>query len=154
MDPVTAAVVAAVAAGALAGATQTASQLVKDAYDRLEGLLSRKYRDVDVTGVERRPNSDAKKESLAEDLDDAGAGGDSELAEAAAAVLEAVRQHAPQVLIGVDVKGLVAAALEISDIESTGNGVRLTDSNIAGHTKIAGVRAGFSGPPDPTAARS
>ncbi|KIA61357.1 hypothetical protein [Nocardia vulneris] len=154
MDPVTAAVVAAIAAGALAGATDTATELVKDAYAGLKSAISRKYRDVDVTGVERRPDSEAKRESLAEDLEDAGAGGDSELAVAAAAVLDAVRQHAPQAVVGVDVNGLVATALEISDIESTGDGVRLVDSTIAGEAKISGVRAGFQGPPDPTVTRS
>ncbi|MGW4247839.1 hypothetical protein ACWELQ_35750, partial [Nocardia sp. NPDC004722] len=90
MDPVTAAVVAAITAGALAGAKETATQLVKDAYGALKNVISRKYGNVDVSGVERRPNSDAKKQSLAEDLEDAGVAGDSELAAAAAAVLEAV----------------------------------------------------------------
>ncbi|WP_157117586.1 hypothetical protein [Nocardia vaccinii] len=87
MDPVTAAVVAAISTGALAGAKDSASQPMKDAYGGLKSLISRKYRGVDVSGVERRPNSKAKQESLAEDLEDAGACGDSELAEAAKAVL-------------------------------------------------------------------
>ncbi|WP_282779147.1 MULTISPECIES: hypothetical protein [unclassified Nocardia] len=154
MDPVTAVVVSAIAAGAVAGVSETASQAVKDAYTGLKNLLSGKYRDVDVTAVERKPNSAAKRESLAEDLEDAGVGGDSELAEAAVAVLEAVQQHAPRVVVGVDVKNLVAAALEVADVRSTGDGVRVEDGTIGGDVRIHGVQAGISEPPDPRNARS
>ncbi|MGW5312030.1 hypothetical protein ACWEQ0_19395 [Nocardia thailandica] len=97
MDPVTAVVVSAIAAGALAGVGDTATQAVKDAYAGLKSLLSRKYAEVDVSKLEQKPDSQPKKDSLAEDLDDAGAAGDAELGRAAAAVLEAVREHAPQV---------------------------------------------------------
>ncbi|MFQ6394940.1 hypothetical protein ACLMAJ_15930 [Nocardia sp. KC 131] len=154
MDPVTAVVVSAIAAGAVAGVADTATQAVKDAYAGLKNLISGKYRDVDVTAVERRPESEAKKESLAEDLEDAGAAGDTELAAAAAALLEAVQHHHPHVVVGVDVRDLVAAALEISDIKSTGDGVRVTGTTIAGEAKISGVEAGGPGSPDPTTART
>lgn len=153
MDPVTALVVSAIAAGAAAGMTDTASQLVNDAYTGLKNLLSRKYSDVDIAGVERKPESDAKKASLAEDLDDAGAAGDRELGSAAAALLEAVREHDPQVVIGVDVTGLVAAALTISDVVSTGDGARISDSRIEGEVDIRGIRAGSQQPPHPESAR-
>ncbi|MGW5386151.1 hypothetical protein [Nocardia sp. NPDC003963] len=151
MDPVTAVVVSAIAAGAAAGVSDTAAQAVKDAYLGLKDLLSRKYRGVDFSGLERKPESQSKQASLAEDLDDAGASGDAELGAAAVAVLRAVQQHPSQV--GVEVRDLVAAALEISDIASTGDGVRVTDSEIAGAVQIAGVRAGFTEAPDPGTAR-
>ncbi|MFE5286966.1 hypothetical protein ACFRAQ_18550 [Nocardia sp. NPDC056611] len=150
----TAVVLSAIAAGALTGLTDTASQAIKDAYSGLKSLLSRKYSGVDVSGVERRPNSDAKKQSLAEDLEDAGVGGDSELAAAAVAVLEAIQRHDPQAVIGVDVKGLTAATLSISDVASAGDGVRVTNSTIQGDAHIAGVRSGFSEPPGPSHTRS
>lgn len=152
MDPVTAAVVAAIAAGAVAGVKDTAAQAVKDAYAGLKSLISRKYKGVDVSGVERKPDSDSKKASLAEDLQDAGAAGDAELAAAAVVVLEALQQHAPHV-IGVDIRDHIAEALKITDIDSTGNGVRVSGGTITGPTEISGIRAGFQVPPDPTTAR-
>ncbi|MFC8383773.1 hypothetical protein [Nocardia sp. NPDC057272] len=153
MDPVTAVVVSAIAAGALAGVGDTAAQAVKDAYTRLKNLLSRKYSDVDVTALERKPESKSKKDSLAEDLADAGAAGDPELGTAAAAVLESVQQHAPQAVVGVNVTGLVSAALTITAVASTGDGVRVTDSTIEGATEIRDVEAGFTASRGPSTAR-
>ncbi|MGV9678817.1 hypothetical protein ACWDSJ_26335 [Nocardia sp. NPDC003482] len=154
MDPVTAVVVSAIAAGAVAGVGDTAAQAIKDAYAGLKTLISRKYRDVDVMALERKPQSQSKKDSLAEDLEDAGAAGDVELGTAAAAVLEAVQQHAPQAVVGVDVAGLVSAALTIADVDSTGDGVRVRDSRIQGATEIYGVRAGGAAQsPGPSTAR-
>lgn len=153
MDPVTAVVVSAIAAGAVAGVADTATQAVKDAYAGLRNLVSRKYRDVDMSAVERRPESEAKRESLAEDLEDAGAAGDAELARAAVAVLEAVHHHDPQAVIGVDVKNLVAAALDVIDVKSAGDGVRVVNGTISGAVRIHGVQAGFPEPPDPSTAR-
>ncbi|MGW5376635.1 hypothetical protein ACWESM_14415 [Nocardia sp. NPDC003999] len=153
MDPVTAAVVAAIAAGAVTGVSDTAAQAVNDAYAGLKSLLSGRYGGVDVSGVERKPESEAKKASLAEDLADAGAAGDAELGKAAAAVLEAVHEHAPQSLVGVDVEGLRAGALTIADVASAGDGARVRDSEIAGTVDIRGIRAGVQEPPRPRPAR-
>ncbi|MFX0578715.1 hypothetical protein [Nocardia nepalensis] len=153
VDPVTAAVVAAIAAGAAAGVKDTAAQAVKDAYTGLKSLISRKYKDVDMSGVERKPDSESKKASLAEDLEDAGAAGDAELAAAAVAVLEALQQHAPHVVVGAEVRDHIAEALKITDIDSTGDGVRVTGGTITGATEISGIRAGFQALPDPTTAR-
>lgn len=153
MDLVTV-VVTAVALGAATGLTEASTQSVKDAYEGLKSLISRKYREVDVSGVERKPDSETKRASLAEDLRDSGAAGDTELGEAAAVLLEAVRQHAPQAVIGVDVEGLVAAALSISDVESAGGGVRVKNSRIAGPAEISGVRAGLGEPQGPGSARA
>ncbi|MEV0773799.1 hypothetical protein [Nocardia salmonicida] len=153
MDPVTAVVVSAIAAGALSGVGDTAAQAVKDAYTGLKGLLSRKYGDVDTSAVEKKPDSQPKKDSLAEDLEEAGAARDPELGQAAAAVLQAVREHAPQVVVGLDIDNLVAEALKVTDIESAGDGVRVRNSTITGTAEFSRVRAGFTESPDPTTAR-
>ncbi|MGO4614707.1 hypothetical protein AB4305_00015 [Nocardia sp. 2YAB30] len=150
----TAAVVTAISAGAGAGVKDTVAQVVKDAYAGLKSVISRKYKDVDVSGVERKPSSERKKASLAEDLEDAGAAGDAELAAAAVAVLEALQQHAPHVVVGAEVRYHIAEALKITDIDSTGDGVRVTGGTISGPTEISGIRAGFQAPPDPTTARN
>ncbi|MFD3427263.1 hypothetical protein [Nocardia fluminea] len=153
MDPVTAVVVSAIAAGAVAGVGDTATQVVKDAYAGLKSLISRKYADVDVSAVEKKPDSQPKKDSLAEDLDEAGAAGDPELGQAAAAVLGAVREHAPQVVVGLDIDNLVAEALKVTDIDSAGDGVRVRNSTITGAAEFSGVRAGFTESPGPITAR-
>ncbi|MFD3427261.1 hypothetical protein [Nocardia fluminea] len=153
MDPVTAVVVSAIAAGAVAGMGDTATQVVKDAYTGLKSLLSRKYADVDVSLVEKKPDSSSKQQSLAEDLDEAGAAGDPELGQAAAAVLEAVREHAPQVVVGLDIENLVAEALKVTDVASVGDGVRVRNSTISGPAEFSNVRAGIVLSPGPTTAR-
>jgi hypothetical protein len=153
MDPVTAVVVSAIAAGVVAGVGDTAAQAVKDAYAGLKSLLSRKYAEVDVSAVEKKPDSQPKKDSLAEDLDEAGAAGDPELGQAAAAVLEAVREHAPQVVVGLDIENLVAEALKVTDVASAGDGVRVRSSTISGPAEFSNVRAGFTESPGPTTAR-
>src|SRR6185503_8315154 len=55
---------------------------------------------MDVTAVENRPESPAKRDSLAEDLQDAGAGGDAEVVAAAQRVLAAVANHVPGGRVG------------------------------------------------------
>lgn len=153
MDPVTAVVVSAIAAGAVAGVGDTATQVVKDAYVGLKSLLSRKYAEVDVSAVEKKPDSQPKKDSLAEDLEEAGAAGDPELGQAAAAVLKVVREHAPQVVVGLDIDNLVAEALKVTDVTSAGDGVRVRNSTITGTAEFSKLRAGFTESPDPTTAR-
>jgi len=90
-------VVSAVSAGAAAGLTSTTSRAVADAYAGLKRLIADRYADVDVTAVQTKPGSTAKRDSLAEDLHDAGAGMDEELVAAAQRVLTVVAEHAPAV---------------------------------------------------------
>ncbi|WP_036503871.1 hypothetical protein [Nocardia aobensis] len=70
------------------------AQQATDAYGDLKRLIAERYPDVDVSVLERKPDSEAKKASLAEDLDDAGAAGDRALASAAVSALCAV--HRPE----------------------------------------------------------
>jgi hypothetical protein len=155
MDPVTVGVAAAIAAGAAAGLNESVAQAVKDAYAALRKMISSRYGEVDVAPLERRPGSSAKRDSLAEDLEMAGAGGDLALRDAAVALLEAVRTHAGDVgaAVGVDLKRVEAAALRVGVVESAGTGVRVEDGRFDGDITIDGVRAGRPGLPDPGSAR-
>lgn len=148
-------VVAAVAAGARAGLTDSVTDAVKSAYARLKGLITGRYAAVDVALVERNPQSGAKRDSLAEDLTEAGAGEDAELLEAARALIAVIREHAPQAgsAIGIDLKRVEAEALRIGSVESTGDGVKVEDGKFHGPIDIQNVKAGFQEPPDPTTAR-
>ena len=99
VDPITL-VVTAVALGAAAGVTETASQVVRDAYAGLKALLT--GRAVDVSAVERRPDSHAQQAALTETLTDPG-GVDEEVVAAARAVTEAVAAHDSAVAPGIGV---------------------------------------------------
>ncbi len=60
------------------GVKDTAAQAVKDAYASLKKLIVGRYQR-SVAGVESKPESTAKRDSLAEDLVDSGADTDAEL---------------------------------------------------------------------------
>ena len=72
MDPVSL-IVTALAAGAAAGLKPTAEKIIKDAYEGIKTLIKRKYDQVDLASLEKKPQSQAKRDSVAEDLSDAGA---------------------------------------------------------------------------------
>jgi hypothetical protein len=143
MDPVTL-IVSALALGASAGLKSTVVTAIGDAYSALRRILGERYRGVDLTPVERRPESAAKRDSLAEDLDVAGAGADAELLAAARMLIEQVSSHAPEAAaaVGVDLERVQAAALRIAGVESAGTGVRVRDSAFTGDVDIRDVRAG------------
>ena len=93
MDPVTAAIVAAIAAGLAKGVGSLGENLISDAYTGLKGLLRRRFggdsgvaRAVDE--LEARPESDARKQVLAEEVRASGADRDDELLQAAKDLLE------------------------------------------------------------------
>lgn len=155
MEPLTTVVATAIAVGAAAGLTDTAKQAISDAYNGLKRLITGKYRDVDLGPVEKKPDSTAKRDSLAEDLEEAGAGQDHELLAAAQTLIAAVRAHANDAAaaIGVDLERVEAAALRIGSVESAGTGVRVKDGKFHGDIDIDQVRAGPRGPNNPSTAQ-
>lgn len=146
----------ALAAGAAAGLKDNAAKAVTDAYSSLKKLITGYYQNVDVSAVENKPGSEAKRASLAEDLADADAGDDAELLEAARQVLAVVTTHAADTgpAIGVDLSGLEAAAVRIRDVIAKGTGVHGRDWKVAGDVQISGIRAGNpADPPGPPTRR-
>lgn len=154
MEPVTM-IVAAVAAGAAAGVTGAAEQAITDAYQAVKRLIAGRYGAVEVEVVERQPESTARRAVLAEELESAGAGDDEELLTAAEQVLMAVHQHAPQAAetVGVQLREVRAGELTISDISSSGAGVRAESMSVDGSFTINGIRAGSGQPPHPPIAQ-
>jgi hypothetical protein len=148
MDPVSL-IVSALALGAGAGLRESASVAVKDAYAGLKRLLTSRYHDLDLTSLERRPDSVAKRESLREDLAQAGAAEDGELLEVAQRVIVVVKEQAPEAgsATGIDLERVHAAALRIADVTAGGTGVRIRDAEFSGDIEIQGIRAGTP-PPD------
>jgi hypothetical protein len=143
MDPVTL-IVAALAAGAAAGLKDTAASAIKDAYGALKGLLSHRYGKVNVDDLERKPESAAKRASLAEDLADAGAGDDEALLELARQLVAAVRENEPQAgpAVGIDLADVEAEFIRVSKIRSTGTGFRAERMTLRGGLEIGDVDAG------------
>ncbi|MEU8382024.1 hypothetical protein [Streptosporangium sp. NPDC048865] len=150
MEPVTL-IVSAIALGATAGLQESAATAVKEAYEALKRLIRDRYQDVDVAPVERRPESEAKRGSLEEDLDAAGAGADDELLAAARRLVQEVRNHEPAAgaAVGIDLEGVEAAALRIGGVTSSGTGVRVRQGKFAGDIEINDVRAGQEPPGRP-----
>lgn len=142
-------IAAALALGAAAGLKETTTQAVKDGYAALRNALNRDLPTV-VPGVEQLeqlPDSRARRAVVEEDLAKCGPEKLEELgflvSELLARMDESASQEADQ--IGVDLKGLRAAALRISDIRSGGSGVRVENADVSGDVEISGVESGTSG---------
>lgn len=149
VDPVTV-IVTAVALGASAGVKDTAAQAVKDAYAGLKKLIVGRYQR-SVAEVEAKPESTPKRESLAEDLRDAGAAADAELLAAAREVIAQVKAHAADAAgaVGVDLADVEAAALRVRSVDAAGTGVKVRRGKFAGDIDIGEVRAGKDDPARP-----
>ncbi|MFF0451546.1 hypothetical protein ACFYT4_35210 [Streptomyces sp. NPDC004609] len=145
-------IVSAIALGAMAGVQESVAGTVQDAYQGLKRLISERYgSDVDVAAVERRPESEAERESLEEDLTAAGADEDAELIEAARQLIEQVKSHQPEAApaVGIDLERIEAASLNIDTVVASGTGVRVRQGRFTGDITITNVRAGEEPPAHP-----
>jgi hypothetical protein len=146
MEPISAiALSLALGAGASVG-NAAVSEIVKDAYGALKGLITHRYPSVPVDYLEKAPTSKARRDAVVEDLTAARAEQDTELVAAARKLIEIVQQHEPgaAAAIGVDLKDVSAASLQLSDIAATGTGVKVERGAFTGDIKVTGVRAGIS----------
>jgi len=143
MDPISI-IVLALAAGAAAGLKPTAENAIKDAYAGVKALIQRKYAKVDLTPLEQKPESTAKRESLREDLAEAGAGDDLALLDQVEKLLDVLEKHgqATATAIGIDIKEVKAGALKIRQVTAEGTGIKLERSEFAGDIDIGEVKAG------------
>lgn len=146
MDPI-GIIVSALTSGAAAGLKPTAENAIKDAYAGLKSMIQRKYSRIDLLPLENKPESQSKRESVAEDLVDAGATGDQELLDIAKAVIDAVAVHdkAAATVVGVDLEEVKAAYLDIKKVTTSGAGIRVKKSEFEGGIDIGEVNAGEVG---------
>jgi len=146
MDPI-GIIVSALTSGAAAGLKPTAENAIKDAYAGLKSMIQRKYSRIDLLPLENKPESQSKRESVAEDLVDAGATGDQELLDLAKAVIDAVAVHdkAAATVVGVDLEEVKAAYLDIKKVTTSGAGIRIKKSEFEGGIDIGEVNAGEAG---------
>src|SRR6266852_3583154 len=137
-----------VAALAFAGgeaAKTVVAEGVKDAYRSVKEFLSRKYPQIDLTSVEKAPQSKPRQDVLVEDLTNSGAAADADFSPLAKRLVDAVaaevRKAGPQT--GVQLREFEAASLRINVIAS-GTGVVAEKTKITGHVEITGIRAGVT----------
>jgi hypothetical protein len=147
VDPISL-IVAAVVAGAAAGLKESAADAVKDAFTGLKRLIFERH-GVDVTPVERKPESESKRDSLKEDLADTGAADDPELRAAAQRLIAAVAEHDASAAqaVGVDLEDVRAGFIQIGDVDvrGPGTGVRGERVDVAGGIVIGNVRTDAGG---------
>lgn len=143
MEPISA-IVTALALGAAAAARDIGGEAVKDAYAAVKALIASRYPKVSVDQLERAPQSESRRSVVAEDLQEAKGGNDTELAAMAGRLIDLVQQQAPEsaAAIGIDLKDIEAASMRLADVEATGTGVRVEKARIGGAIEITGVRAG------------
>jgi len=96
MDPISA-IVAALVAGAIEAAKPMAVDAVKDAYQGFKALIMRKFAKTStpLQAVEEKPGSESRQGALKEELTEAGADRDAEVAGALQALITILQQHAP-----------------------------------------------------------
>ena len=147
MEPVTI-IVAALAAGAAAALKSTAEQAIKDAYAGFKALIQRKYGIASVEALERKPDSEAKRTSVTEDLTDAGAGDDKELLDQAKALLDAVKAHdrAAAAKININLDEIEAAYFKLKDAAAEGDvNIGVKKGAFSGGIDLEGLTAGTPG---------
>jgi len=145
-------IVSALAAGAAASLKPTAEEAVKDAYSAIKRLIKARYSTVDLEPIEKRPDSDVKQASVAEDFGSTTAGNDQELLERARALVELVAQHdrAAAATVGVELDQVRAAFVKIGQVDAAGSGIKITKSDFEGGIDIGEVSAGKGrNPSDP-----
>ena len=150
MDPISA-IVTALVLGASSELKDTAAQAIKDSYTGLKTLLQRKYPRVSVTQLEEVPESKSRRSVLVEDLEKTAAAQDVELLQRAKNLLDAIQNHTSEAagVIAVDLENIKAASLQISELLSSGTGVKIKGADISGDIDIHGIRAGIHGPEPP-----
>jgi hypothetical protein len=97
MDPITLAIIAAISAGAASGATDVAKSAIVDGYNGLKNLIKKKWGGgsavaTAVDQLQAKPDSEARKSVLAEEVTAAKASDDPEIAAAAKSLLALIQK--------------------------------------------------------------
>ena len=95
MEPITTAIIAAIAAGALKSVGQVGENLIADGYAALRSLIVRKFSQQSevikaVEGVESRPESEGRRQTLREEIVAAKLDHDAEILQSAQALLDRI----------------------------------------------------------------
>lgn len=140
------AVVAALANGFSSGLATVAKSGVKEAYEAIKMLLRRRYTDVDLKQLEKKPGSKNRRALLCEELESSGALDDDEFLEKVKDLIGVIRAEGTRGDrgIGVDLEEVKAASITIKDIVAGASGVRVRKTETSGDISIQGVHAGLA----------
>lgn len=146
MDPVTSTLISAFVIGATQATTKVADQAILDAYAGLKDIVINTYSYAgelvrSITGLETKPDSVGRRETLAEELQAAKAIDNEALVAAAEAVIAAAEQSPNKETIGVDWQDMRASRLKVGQIRVRAGaiGFRAARVEIAGEAEISGI---------------
>ncbi|MFN8443773.1 MAG: hypothetical protein U0175_23545 [Caldilineaceae bacterium] len=113
-------------AAGIAAQKQLAHPDIVEANQHLQNYIETTYETIDLGQLRKRPESLAKRQSLAEDFEGTGADNDSSLLRLATNLTLAVLQHAAQSaeIIAVDLNDVQAELIKLSKIKSSQKAVR------------------------------
>lgn len=142
MEPITATVIAALVAGATAGAKDVATSAIKDSYAWLKKLVVKKdaKSGTAIAALEAKPDSPAELTALATQLGIAGMTKDDDIAKAAQALLDAIRNEPAAAKVFDLERVKVFRDFEATDIDAIGTILRARDVEIGGSVKLSGIR--------------
>ena len=140
-------IVQTIVAGATLSRTPECSLPLQRAYRALISYLQSHYPHIDLDRITKQPDSVRGRIFLAEDLANAQADQDKLLLLQVHGLIDALHTHQAAIAntVGVDLAALTTAALRIRDVQSSGTGVRMTESTVHGTTEIDGVTGGITG---------
>lgn len=149
MEPVTTTILTAFVVGAAQGATIVGEQAVVDAYAAFKHIIIKTYDKAtdlleSIAGLEKKPDSQARRDIVAEELRAAGALDDVELLAAAETVIAAAENAGLAQTVGVDWQDVKAARVKIGQIRARAGaiGFRAARMEIAGEVEITGIDVG------------
>lgn len=149
MEPVTTTLLSAFVVGAAKGAAKVGEQAVVDAYAALKHIIIKSYEKAadlleSITSLEKKPDSEARRARVAEELQASGAIDDAKLVAAAEAVLDAAARSPSSQTIGIDWEDVKAARLKIGAIRARAGaiGFRAARLEITGDVEIGDVDVG------------
>jgi len=152
MDPVTTTLVSAFIAGAAKSAVNVGDQAVTDAYAALKNIVTSSYKHAtellrSIAGLEAKPDSPGRRETLAEELKTVNAVDDEKLVAAAEAVVAAAEKSPEAQTIGIDWQDVRAARLKIGQIRARAGaiGFRAARVEITEGVEIAGIDVSGAG---------
>lgn len=145
MEPLSVSIVAALAGAATASLNDVASDAIKDSYAALKRLISDRYKkSAAVTALEEDPASEAQKSATAEALGKTEATEDEEVLALTRQILAELKRLPQNTVtaLGIDIEGLRAAEVQISDVMASGTAVRIRDTQVTGRFDVSGIRGG------------